>query len=80
MVDAGYRWVDRAGNILPIEGTRAFLNRSTIQPGENDQLTLQVIAPANPGAYELWISMVQEGVNWFFDRGAKPLVLKVTVD
>jgi len=78
-VDAGYRWVDDKGNVLPIEGNRAFLDRSMVQPGESDALTLQVVAPPNPGSYTLRISMVQEGVNWFFDRGATPLSLQVTV-
>ena len=79
-VDAGYRWLDRAGKILPIEGSRAFLNQSVIRPGESDQLSLEVTAPASPGVYDLWISMVQEGVNWFFDRGAQPLVIRATIE
>jgi hypothetical protein len=79
-VAASYRWVDNSGNVLPIEGNRAQLNRPTVQPGESEQLKLQVVAPPNPGAYTLSVTMVQEGVAWFNAQGAKPLVLQVTVE
>ncbi len=79
-VAAGYRWLDNKGNVLPIEGNRAQLDRSVVQPGESDSLKLQVGAPPKAGSYTLWVSMVQEGVAWFYDRGAKPLVLHVNVD
>ncbi len=79
MVAASYRWLDSAGNTLPIEGNRAQLGRPVVRPGESDQLKMQVVAPPDPGSYSLSVSMVQEGVAWFYLRGAKPLVLQVTV-
>lgn len=78
-VDVSYRWLDDKGNVLPIEGKRTWLDRPELRPGESDALKLQVVAPPNPGSYTLWVSMVQEGVDWFYSRGAKPLVLHVTV-
>lgn len=78
-VDVSYRWLDDKGNTLPIEGNRAQFDRPEIRPGESDSLKLQVVAPAAPGSYSLWVSMVQEGVDWFYMRGAKPLVVQVTV-
>jgi FkbM family methyltransferase len=78
-VTASYRWLDTNGNVLPIEGNRAFLDRPVVRPGESDPLKLHVTGPTNPGSYTLWVSMVQEGVAWFFERGAKPLVFQVTV-
>jgi hypothetical protein len=80
MVAASYHWLDKGGTVLPIEGNRAQLNRPTVQPGESDQLKLQVVAPPNPGSYTLSVSMVQEGVAWFNTQGAKPLVLQVRVE
>lgn len=74
-IHASYRRLDANGNVLPIEGNRALLNRPVIEPDESDTLQLQIPAPSNPGSYMLCISMVQEGVAWFCDRGAKPLVL-----
>ena len=74
-VHASYRWIDAAGTMLPIEGSRACLSGPVLQPAESDHLQLQVIAPFSSGSYRLCISMVQEGVAWFHDRGAKPLIL-----
>ncbi len=79
-VNASYRWLDTDGNVLPIEGNRAQLTRPIVRPGESDDLKLQVMAPPHPGSYVLWISMVQEGVCWFYAKGTKPLALHVTVD
>ncbi|HEX4169522.1 MAG TPA: hypothetical protein VHZ55_29010 [Bryobacteraceae bacterium] len=79
-VDVGYRWLDSNGSVLPMEGKRTQLDRAAVQPGESDQLKVQVVAPSKPGSYMVWISMVQEGVVWFYAQGAKPLVLQVTVD
>src|SRR5690348_12170114 len=47
-VNASYRWLDANGNVLPIEGNRALLNRP-IRHGESDSLKLQVMAPPVPG-------------------------------
>jgi hypothetical protein len=79
-VSAGYRWLDSGGTVLPMEGNRAQLKSPVLGPGESDHLKLQVVAPPSPGSYTLWVSMVQEGVAWFFAKGAKPLALPVTVD
>jgi FkbM family methyltransferase len=79
-VNASYRWLDREGNVLPIEGKRTLLNRPVLAPGETDALKLEVIAPPNPGPYTLLISMVQEGVEWFYRQGAKPLALFVNAE
>ncbi|MGA8599125.1 MAG: hypothetical protein WB676_30780 [Bryobacteraceae bacterium] len=80
-VDVSYRWVDSKGNVLTaIEGNRTQLDRPVLRPGESDALKLAVTAPPNPGPYSLWVSMVQEGVAWFYDKGAKPLIIKATVD
>ena len=79
IVDAGYRWLDSKGQVLPIEGNRAALNRPSVQPGESASLQLLVASPPQPGNYTLWVSMVQEGVDWFFLRGAKPLAVPATI-
>jgi FkbM family methyltransferase len=78
-VHASYRWLAANGDELPIEGNRALLNRPLVSPGESDELRLQIRAPSSPGSHILWISMVQEGVAWFYLRGASPLVLQATV-
>ncbi len=78
-VDVGYRWLDATGKMLPLEGNRAQLKSPVIKPNEADGVRLEVTAPPVPGSYTLLVSMVQEGVAWFFDRGSKPLLLQVTI-
>jgi FkbM family methyltransferase len=79
-VNASYRWLDSNGNILPIEGNRAPLENRTVRPGESISLELNVVVPPRPGSYTLSLSMVQEGIAWFIDRGATPLVIPAAVD
>jgi FkbM family methyltransferase len=76
-VNASYRWLDGQGNDLLIEGNRSSLEPPVLRSGENISLTLKVNAPPNPGSYQLLISMVQEGISWFYNRGATPLILPV---
>ena len=78
-VKASYRWVDKEGHFLPTEGERSPLGKYLVPPGDSCKIELRILAPAEPGKFELWVSMVQEGVAWFCDRGTKPLVLQVTV-
>ena len=78
-VDAGYRWEDSDGKLLEIEGNRAVLGRPILQPGESDTVHLMVAAPPKPGFYTLNVSMVQEGVAWFYTQGGTPLSLTVKV-
>lgn len=78
-VRLSYRWFGTDGKMLPIEGQRALLSTPVLKPGDSDAMKLKVTAPPSPGSYILRVSMVQEGVNWFYDRGAKPLDLQATV-
>jgi hypothetical protein len=78
-VDVGYRWVDDKGSVLPMEGKRGQLNHS-LKPGESDRLKMAIVAPSDPGVYTVWVSMVQEGVTWFYIQGSKPLTLRATVN
>lgn len=77
---ASYRWLDAKGTVLEIGTKRTPLTNLILKPGATEQVKLQVVAPPNPGSYILWVSMVQEGVNWFYWKGTKPLALQVTVD
>jgi hypothetical protein len=48
-------------------------------PGAEVEMPLTVVAPPTRGNYVLEIDMVHEGVTWFWERGAKPLRLRVKV-
>lgn len=78
-VNLGYRWFGSDSGLLPIEGDRAALGQSCVSPGERITLALRVVAPPKKGSYKLSISMVQEGVAWFYSKGAEPLDLQIEV-
>jgi len=60
-----------AGAHIRYEGLRAALSRS-VAPGESVRVDLPVTAPAAPGDYILDVTLVQERVGWFEDRGVPP--------
>jgi hypothetical protein len=65
-VHISYRWVaDGAAE----EGERTRLPQS-IAPRATADCVLGLRAPAEPGAYELRVTLVQEGVAWFDDLNA----------
>ena len=78
-VRLGYRWrKGAAGPVVVDTADRADLPRP-LAPGESASLTIDVIAPAEPGSYTLEFDLVQENVAWFGARGAKtsPVAVKV---
>ena len=79
-VDVSYRWLDASGAEMLIEGKRTLLlPRERLAPGESVNVNVGVVAPPNQGSFTLRISMVHEGVTWFYNAGGKPLDLHVTV-
>ncbi len=79
-VTLGYRWYSSNQERSPIEGGRAYLNSTALNPGDQISMRLEIIAPPQQGFYTLTVSMVQEGVNWFYDRGANPFRLQLQVE
>ena len=69
---------DHAGRLVIWEGTRAALGRP-IAPGGSARIALPVTAPTLPGAYQLEVTLVQESVGWFEDRGVPASRLRFTV-
>jgi hypothetical protein len=47
--------------------------------GGKETVLLEVALPDTPGAYELFVDVVEEGVCWFSDRGSPPLVCDIHV-
>jgi hypothetical protein len=74
-INVGNRWI-RNGTIL--EDSRAVLG-ADLPPGGQTDIKLTVNAPVTPGDFILEIDMVHEGVTWFKERGARPLLLTVRV-
>lgn len=79
VVVVGYRWLDAERQLLPMEGSRGIPAEAIISPGQSAAVNLAIRAPDAPGRYFLSISMVQEGVAWFWQKGGEPLLLEVNV-
>jgi hypothetical protein len=77
-VHLAYHWLDKGGNLVVLDGHRTTLPRD-LAPGETVSLNAVVQAPDRAGDFTLRLSMVQEAVAWFDERGGQPLDIPVTV-
>ena len=77
-VDVSYKWFFLDGKMLPIEGERTGLPKP-IEPKSSANLRVHVVAPGQPGKYELRVTLVQEGVSWFMTKSNTYLALPVLV-
>ena len=77
-IAVGNHWLDKDGKRTEgIEGHNGI--PKDLKPGEEAEMTLQITAPKQPGDYTLEVDMVQEGVNWFGEKGSSTTKAKVTV-
>ena len=77
-IAVGNRWLDKDGRLTSeTEGHNGI--SKDLKPGEEAEVTLQITAPKQPGDYILSLDMVQEGVNWFGEKGSPTTKAKVTV-
>ena len=83
-VDGGHRYrvgvrlCSHTGRILhELQGIP--MPPSVLLPGGKETVLLEVLLPATPGRYELFVDVVEEGVCWFSDRGSPPLVCEIQV-
>ncbi len=74
-VNLGSHWI---GNGTTIDAAHASM-KGDLAPGAETEIIVSIKAPDSPGDYSLEIDMVHEGVTWFKDRGARPLVIPVKV-
>jgi pyruvate-formate lyase-activating enzyme len=47
--------------------------------GGSADLLIDGLAPAEPGSYELFLDVVEEGVTWFHERGSAPARIRLEV-
>jgi SAM-dependent methyltransferase len=76
-IRAGNHWLDEAGEMVVQDDGRASLP-SSVGPGGECRIQLEVRAPDRPGKYVLEVDVVHEGISWFSDRGSA--TARVTVD
>jgi hypothetical protein len=63
-VAAACRWQDVEGHPRPEEPERSLLPRD-VAPGGDVTLLVHTTAPARPGRYRLYVTLVQDGLAWF---------------
>ncbi|MGE0845703.1 MAG: AMP-binding protein [Flavobacteriaceae bacterium] len=74
----GNHWLSGDGAIVVWSDGRTPLTRA-LRQGERAFMTLDVVAPSEPGDYLLEVDMVEEGVRWIAEIALAPLLIPVTV-
>jgi SAM-dependent methyltransferase len=77
-VNLGNHWRRADGSMLRLDDGRTSMG-ATVPPGNLVELTLEMQAPADPGAYLVEFDLVIEGVTWFADRGSPTTTIPVQV-
>ena len=72
-VFASYHWLDHADRIAEFDGLRTALP-CDLYAGDSCRFRMKVVAPPDPGRFELQITLVQELVCWFHDLNPDCLV------
>jgi len=63
----GYHLFDADTGTVILDGPRTEIGN--LQPGESKHVTLQAEVPPENGRYQIWISLLREGVCWYYERG-----------
>ena len=79
-VKIAYSIFDESGKRLVAFGSGVFPIESTVAPGQVLTTWPTVTAPKEPGNYRYRFDMLLERVNWFEERGGKPLIVPVVVN
>jgi uncharacterized protein YfaS (alpha-2-macroglobulin family) len=74
-VDVSYKWFD-GRNMLPIEGDRTLLP-GPLQPNDQTTVNVKVTAPQSGSDLSVHFTLVQEGIAWFMQKGARTLDIPV---
>ncbi len=77
-VNLSYHWLDVDRKIVIMDGLRTHLPHD-LRPSETLLLNAAIQAPPRPGNYLLQISLVQEAVAWFHEKGGATVELPVRV-
>jgi len=76
-VFVAYHWF-RDDKLLVWDGERTPLPRD-VRAGSRETVAVRVKTPADPGAYVLQVTLVQENVAWFEHKGATTVIRPVVV-
>jgi hypothetical protein len=79
-VNISYHWFPAKGDSPVIfDGHRTPFPHELAPGGRITVNNVLVVAPPVPGSYRLQVSLVQEGVAWFENKGASTLTVPVSV-
>jgi lipopolysaccharide transport system permease protein len=73
-----YQVLDRAAQSLLREGERVAFDRD-VPPGGRVRVSINIELPEDDGTYTVFVSPVEEGVAWFYERGSEFLEVDVEV-
>lgn len=77
-VNLSYHWLNKKGEIVVFDGLRTPLPRD-LEPGGSVALKAAIRAPEKAGTYTLEITLLQELVAWYPEKGGAKLSRAVTV-
>src|SRR5689334_17373020 len=75
----GYHIFDPTSDALVVDGPRVAPG-ADIAPGESRRFDLRFDLPAEPGRYRVFVSLMQENVCWFYERGSQFLLIDAAVE
>ncbi|RQV09548.1 hypothetical protein DF042_00870 [Burkholderia cenocepacia] len=78
-VKIAYHWRRDSGEIAVFDGSRSSLPDGGIPPRTQISADAWIEAPELPGRYILELTMLQEGIYWFEERGFRTGYVEVTV-
>lgn len=78
-ISLSYHWLNSFGEMLFFDGLRTAIPRGGFMPNNPRTLEIQVQAPNESGSYILVLTLVQEQVVWFEDKGFEAARHAITV-
>jgi hypothetical protein len=78
-VGLSYHWLNSAEEMYIFDGVRTPIPEDGIAVGQVTRTEMEVAAPAEPGDYFLILTLVQDRVGWFEERGFTPAKVKVEI-
>ncbi|GEM_PF-693278 len=80
-VNISYHWLDKAGKkTVVFDGVRTQFASLACKMGETKEQIMRIVAPAQSGEYQLVVTLVQEGVEWFsepdFHAAKRAIIVK----
>jgi hypothetical protein len=75
-----YHWLNTDGSTYLYDGIRTPMICEALLPGKQAEEVVNVLAPDVKGRYKLILTLVQEGVCWFEDKGFSPAKIEAVVE